>query len=162
MTPWSSGAANLAARRSAKTVAAIPNATGRDHHPFAFTMLAAGGGLKGGQTYGETDEIGWSIVRDPVDLHDFHATMLNQFGFDHLASRTASKVAISASPMWPGDQRMDVCDQGWLLRWIAFSPLPKEKLGPELRRHTLLQEHRARELLCADAPRIRTELATPG
>jgi tetratricopeptide (TPR) repeat protein len=46
--------------------------------------LAAGGGLKGGLTYGETDEIGWGIVRDPVDLHDFHATMLNQFGFDHL------------------------------------------------------------------------------
>jgi hypothetical protein len=61
-----------------------PNATGRDHHPFAFTMLAAGGGIKGGQTYGETDEIGWSVVRDPVDLHDFHATLLNQFGFDHL------------------------------------------------------------------------------
>ncbi|MEI2622982.1 MAG: DUF1501 domain-containing protein [Giesbergeria sp.] len=61
-----------------------PNATGRDHHPFAFTMLAAGGGLKGGLTYGETDEIGWNIVRDPVDLHDFHATMLHQFGFDHL------------------------------------------------------------------------------
>ncbi len=61
-----------------------PNTTGRDHHPFAFTMLAAGGGLKGGLTYGETDEIGWGIVRDPVDLHDFHATMLHQFGFDHL------------------------------------------------------------------------------
>lgn len=61
-----------------------PNTTGRDHHPFAFTILAAGGGLKGGLTYGETDEIGWGIVKDPVDLHDFHATMLNQFGFDHL------------------------------------------------------------------------------
>lgn len=61
-----------------------PNATGRDHHPFAFTMLAAGGGLKGGQIYGETDEIGWGITRDAVDLHDFHATMLHQFGFDHL------------------------------------------------------------------------------
>lgn len=61
-----------------------PNSTGRDHHPFAFTMLAAGGGLKGGLTYGETDEIGWGITRDPVDLHDFHATMLHQFGFDHL------------------------------------------------------------------------------
>jgi uncharacterized protein (DUF1501 family) len=61
-----------------------PNVTGRDHHPFAFTMLAAGGGLKGGLTYGETDEIGWGIVRDPVDMHDFHATLLNQFGFDHL------------------------------------------------------------------------------
>lgn len=58
--------------------------SGRDHHPFAFTMLMAGGGIKGGQIYGETDEIGWSIVRDPVDIHDFHATLLNQFGFDHL------------------------------------------------------------------------------
>jgi hypothetical protein len=61
-----------------------PNATGRDHHPFAFTMLMAGGGIKGGHTYGETDEIGWSIVKDPVHINDFHATMLNQFGFDHL------------------------------------------------------------------------------
>lgn len=61
-----------------------PNVTGRDHHPFAFTMLMAGGGIKAGHTYGETDEIGWSIVRDPVDLHDFHATLLHQFGFDHL------------------------------------------------------------------------------
>ncbi|MBX7208583.1 MAG: DUF1501 domain-containing protein [Verrucomicrobiaceae bacterium] len=60
------------------------NTTGRDHHPFAFTILAAGGGLKGGQVYGETDEIGWGIVKDPVDLHDFHATMLHLFGFDHL------------------------------------------------------------------------------
>ncbi len=61
-----------------------PEVTGRDHHPFAFTMLMAGGGVKGGLTYGETDEIGWSIVKDPVSLHDFHATMLHQFGFDHL------------------------------------------------------------------------------
>jgi uncharacterized protein (DUF1501 family) len=61
-----------------------PNATGRDYHPFAFTMMAAGGGIKGGQTYGETDEIGWSVVRDPVDLHDFHTTLLNQFGINHL------------------------------------------------------------------------------
>jgi hypothetical protein len=61
-----------------------PNATGRDHHPFAFTTLMAGGGIKGGQVYGETDEIGWSIVKDPVHINDFHATMLHQFGFDHL------------------------------------------------------------------------------
>ena len=61
-----------------------PNVTGRDHHPFAFTMLMAGGGIKGGQVYGETDDIGWSVVRDPVHINDFHATMLHQFGFDHL------------------------------------------------------------------------------
>ena len=57
--------------------------TGRDHHPSAFTVLLAGGGIKGGQIYGETDEIGWSVVRDPVHINDLHATILNQFGIDH-------------------------------------------------------------------------------
>ena len=60
------------------------NVTGRDHHPNAFTVLLAGGGIKGGQIYGETDEIGWSVVRDPVHINDLHATILNQFGIDHL------------------------------------------------------------------------------
>jgi hypothetical protein len=58
--------------------------TGRDHHPNAYTILMAGGGLKGGLTYGETDEIGWSITKDPVHINDFHATMLHLFGLDHL------------------------------------------------------------------------------
>ena len=58
--------------------------TGRDHHPFAFTMLMAGGGLKGGLTYGASDDIGWSIAENPVDIHDLHATLLHQFGMDHL------------------------------------------------------------------------------
>jgi hypothetical protein len=58
--------------------------TGRDHHPFAFTMLMAGGGLKGGLTYGASDDIGWSIAENPVDIHDLHATLLHQFGLDHL------------------------------------------------------------------------------
>jgi hypothetical protein len=58
--------------------------TGRDHHPFAFSMLLAGGGLKGGFTYGETDEIGWNVARDPVHINDLHATLLHQFGLDHL------------------------------------------------------------------------------
>ena len=58
--------------------------TGRDHHPFAFTMLLAGGGLKGGMTYGSTDEIGWNIEENPVHINDMHATMLHQFGLDHL------------------------------------------------------------------------------
>jgi arylsulfatase A-like enzyme len=57
--------------------------TGRDHHPFAFTIWMAGGGLKGGLTYGESDEIGWDIARDPVHVHDFHATLLHLFGIDH-------------------------------------------------------------------------------
>jgi hypothetical protein len=58
--------------------------TGRDHHPYAFTIWAAGGGLKGGLTYGETDEIGWSVAKDPVHINDFHATMLHLFGLNHL------------------------------------------------------------------------------
>lgn len=57
--------------------------TGRDHHPFSFTALMAGGGIKGGQVYGKTDEIGWGIEENPVHINDFHATMLNQFGIDH-------------------------------------------------------------------------------
>ena len=58
--------------------------TGRDHHPTAYTMLMAGGGLKGGQVYGKTDDIGWSIEDKPVHINDLHATLLHQFGLDHL------------------------------------------------------------------------------
>jgi hypothetical protein len=43
----------------------------------------AGGGVKGGQVYGETDEIGWNVAKDPVHVNDFHATLLHLFGFDH-------------------------------------------------------------------------------
>jgi hypothetical protein len=57
--------------------------TGRDHHPFAFTLWMAGGGVKGGQILGQTDEIGWNIVKDPVHINDFHATILHLFGLDH-------------------------------------------------------------------------------
>lgn len=57
--------------------------TGRDHHPFAYSVWMAGGGIKGGQAYGETDEIGWNVAKDPVHINDFHATMLHQFGIDH-------------------------------------------------------------------------------
>ncbi len=59
------------------------NVTGRDHHPFAFTVWLAGGGVKGGQVIGETDEIGWNIVADPVHVNDFHATILHLFGLNH-------------------------------------------------------------------------------
>ncbi len=58
--------------------------SGRDHHPYAFSIFMAGGGIKGGQVYGETDEIGWSIVKDPVHFNDFQATLLHLFGIDHL------------------------------------------------------------------------------
>lgn len=58
--------------------------TGRDHHPYSFSMLMAGGGLRGGMTYGATDEIGWHATENPVHINDLHATMLHQFGLDHL------------------------------------------------------------------------------
>jgi hypothetical protein len=57
--------------------------TGRDHHPFAFSLWMAGGGVKGGQVIGETDDIGWNIVKDPIHINDFHATVLHLFGLDH-------------------------------------------------------------------------------
>lgn len=58
--------------------------TGRDHHPFAFSIWLAGGGIKGGQVIGKTDEIGWNIVEDPIHINDLHATILHLFGMDHL------------------------------------------------------------------------------
>jgi hypothetical protein len=56
---------------------------GRDHHPHAFSMWMAGGGIKGGLTYGETDELCLKVTKDPVHVHDLQATWLNQLGFDH-------------------------------------------------------------------------------
>jgi len=55
---------------------------GRDHHPAAFTVWMAGGGAKPGMTFGETDDMGYEIVRDPVEVRDLHATMLYLLGFD--------------------------------------------------------------------------------
>jgi hypothetical protein len=56
---------------------------GRDHHPRAFSMWVAGGGFKPGVTFGKTDDLGYNIAEDPVDVHDLHATILNQMGIDH-------------------------------------------------------------------------------
>jgi len=56
---------------------------GRDHHPNAFTMWMAGGGIKPGITLGESDEFGFNAVRDKVHVHDLHATILHLLGFDH-------------------------------------------------------------------------------
>ena len=56
---------------------------GRDHHPNAFTMWLAGGGIKPGITYGESDEFGFNAARDKVHVHDLHATLLQLLGFDH-------------------------------------------------------------------------------
>jgi len=60
------------------------NAGGRDHHKDAFSVWIAGGGFNQGFTYGETDEIGCRVVRDPVHVHDLQATLLHQLGIDHL------------------------------------------------------------------------------
>lgn len=57
--------------------------TGRNHHIDAFTMWLAGGGIKSGQVYGETDEFGFGAVKDPVHVHDLHATILHLLGLDH-------------------------------------------------------------------------------
>ncbi len=56
---------------------------GRDHHPRCFTMWMAGGGVKGGTIYGETDEFSYNITKDPVHVRDLHATILHQLGLDH-------------------------------------------------------------------------------
>ncbi|MEM9480334.1 MAG: DUF1501 domain-containing protein [Verrucomicrobiota bacterium] len=56
---------------------------GRDHHPRCFTMWMCGGGAKPGVIHGETDEFSYNIVKDPVSVHDFHATILELLGFDH-------------------------------------------------------------------------------
>lgn len=59
------------------------NAPGRNHNPYGFSMWMAGGGVRGGMTWGETDEFGFEAVTDRVHLHDLHATILHLLGFDH-------------------------------------------------------------------------------
>ena len=56
---------------------------GRDHHPRCFSVWVAGGGVNAGTVYGETDEFGYNIIRNPVHVHDFQATLLHLLGFDH-------------------------------------------------------------------------------
>jgi hypothetical protein len=69
-TPFSEGANNQAG-------------PGRDHNPDVFTVWLAGAGLKPGIAYGASDEIGWKVAENPVDVHDFHATILHLLGIDH-------------------------------------------------------------------------------
>lgn len=59
------------------------NAPGRNHNPYGFSMWLAGGGVRGGMSWGETDEFGFEAVTDRVHLHDLHATILHLLGFDH-------------------------------------------------------------------------------
>jgi uncharacterized protein (DUF1501 family) len=56
---------------------------GRDHHNRCFTVWLAGGGLKKGHVHGETDDLGFNVARDPVHVHDLHATLLHLLGMDH-------------------------------------------------------------------------------
>jgi uncharacterized protein (DUF1501 family) len=56
---------------------------GRDHNPFAFSLWLAGGGVKGGSIYGQTDEYGYKVVENRAEIHDLHATMLHLLGVDH-------------------------------------------------------------------------------
>jgi hypothetical protein len=60
-----------------------PTQNGRDHNPFGFTMWLAGGGIKGGMTYGATDDFGFKAIEKPVHVHDLHATILHLMGIDH-------------------------------------------------------------------------------
>jgi hypothetical protein len=69
--------------RSPKGDANKDPAKGRGHHREAFSILLAGGGIQGGQAFGETDEVGARVVRDPVHVHDLHATVLHLLGLDH-------------------------------------------------------------------------------
>lgn len=62
---------------------ALGRANGRDHHPQAFTMWLAGGGVKPGITYGQTDDLGFHVVENPVHVHDMQATILHLLGLDH-------------------------------------------------------------------------------
>lgn len=56
---------------------------GRDHYPDCYSMWMAGGGVKGGYTHGESDELGFSVARDKVHVHDLQATIMHALGFDH-------------------------------------------------------------------------------
>jgi hypothetical protein len=60
-----------------------PENAGRDHHPMAYSMMLAGGGIKGGQVIGKTDDLGFNIVEDKVHVHDLQATIMQCLGFDH-------------------------------------------------------------------------------
>jgi len=66
-----------------ETNVALGRSLGRDHHPTAFTMWIAGGGIKAGLNYGKTDDLGFNIVENPVHVHDLQATLLHLLGLDH-------------------------------------------------------------------------------
>jgi len=83
MIRWSFGAATFGRTPMVESNPALGRALGRDHHPQAFTIWMAGAGVEQGFTLGETDELGFNIVRDPVHVHDIQATILHLLGLDH-------------------------------------------------------------------------------
>jgi hypothetical protein len=62
---------------------ALGRTLGRDHHPQSYSMWLAGGGIRGGLTYGKTDEFGFHVVENPVHVHDLQSTILHCLGLDH-------------------------------------------------------------------------------
>ena len=64
-------------------VAEFPSLNGRDHNHYGFSVLLAGGCIKGGTVYGATDDFGFRAVEKPTSVHDLHATMLHLLGLDH-------------------------------------------------------------------------------
>src|SRR5439155_4838377 len=66
-----------------ETNPALGRSLGRDHHPQAFTIWLAGGGVKAGLSYGATDDLGFHVAENPVHVHDVQATILNRLGLDH-------------------------------------------------------------------------------
>jgi arylsulfatase A-like enzyme len=69
--------------RESRVPGAAGTFVGRDHHARAFSVWMAGGGIRPGITLGRTDDIGYNIVEDPVEVHDLHATLLHLLGVDH-------------------------------------------------------------------------------
>mgnify|MGYP002017189258 CR=1 FL=1 len=67
----------------AQTAKGSEDGAGRDHHPKGYSMWLAGGGIKGGQVVGQTDELGLSVVKDKVLVHDLQATILHCLGLEH-------------------------------------------------------------------------------
>jgi uncharacterized protein (DUF1501 family) len=66
-----------------ETNPSLGRSQGRDHHPQAYTLWMAGGGVKAGTTYGSTDDLGFHVAENPVGVHDLQATLLHLLGFDH-------------------------------------------------------------------------------
>ena len=90
---------------------------GRDHHPRCFSLWLAGGGIKGGMTYGETDDFSYNVVADGMEVHDLHATILHCLGVDH--TRLTLQVPGAAFPVDGRTRTSRARNSG-----VKFSALP--------------------------------------